>query len=208
MKIVFYYAQQTVSVASHIVLEEIGAQYETRVLNFAEAEQRSEDYLKTNPKGRVPALVTERGILTETPAILAYLAQSFPDSNMAPLDDPFEFAKLQEFNAYLCATVHVAHAHRMRGHRWVDDEAAIVAMQAKVPQTMSECFQLIEDTMFKGPWVRGDNYTICDPYLFTIINWLKSDNVDINHFPAIAEFHARMRQRLAVQRVLELHGLP
>lgn len=204
---IFYYAPQTVSLASHIVLEEVGAQYETRVLDFAQAEQRSADYLKTNPKGRVPALLTPHGILTETPAILAFLAQSYPASNMAALEDPFQFAKMQEFNAYLCATVHVAHAHRVRGNRWVDDEAAIAAMQAKVPQTMSECFQLIEETMFKGPWVLGENYSVCDPYLFTISTWLKGDSVDVASFPTIAEFQGRMRERPTVQRVMQLHGL-
>ncbi len=204
---IFYYAPQTVSVASHITLNEVGANYETRVLNFGATEQQSDDYLQVNPKGRVPALVTDQGILTETPAILAFLGQTFPEANLIPQNNPFAFAKIQEFNAYLCATVHVAHAHRMRGSRWVDDEAAMQSMQAKVPQTMSECFRLIESEMFKGPWVMGDHYTICDPYLFTISNWLEGDSVDINDFPTIADFNQRMRQRDAVKPVLELHGL-
>ena len=204
---IFYYAPQTVSVASHITLEEVSADYETRVLNFGATEQQSENYLTINPKARVPALVTDQGILTETPAILAFLAQAYPAANLAPVDDPFAFAKVQEFNAYLCATVHVAHAHRMRGSRWVDDEAAMQSMQSKVPQTMSECFRLIEAEMFKGPWVLGEQYTICDPYLFTISTWLEGDSVDINDFPVIAEFDQRMRQRDAVKPVLELHGL-
>lgn len=204
---IFYYAPQTVSVASHITLNEVGANYETRVLNFGATEQQSDDYLQVNPKGRVPALVTDQGILTETPAILAFLGQTFPQANLIPQNDPFAFAKIQEFNAYLCATVHVAHAHRMRGSRWVDDEVAMQSMQAKVPQTMSECFRLIESEMFKGPWVMGDHYTICDPYLFTISNWLEGDSVDINDFPTIADFNQRMRQRDAVKPVLELHGL-
>lgn len=204
---IFYYAPQTVSVASHITLNEVGANYETRVLNFGATEQQSDDYLQVNPKGRVPALVTDQGILTETPAILAFLGQSFPEANLILQNDPFAFAKIQEFNAYLCATVHVAHAHRMRGSRWVDDEAAMQSMQAKVPQTMSECFRLIESEMFNGPWVMGDHYTICDPYLFTISNWLEGDSVDINDFPTIADFNNRMRQREAVKPVLELHGL-
>ena len=204
---IFYYAPQTVSVASHITLEEVSADYETRVLNFGATEQQSENYLTINPKARVPALVTDQGILTETPAILAFLAQAYPAANLAPIDDPFAFAKVQEFNAYLCATVHVAHAHRMRGSRWVDDEAAMQSMQAKVPQTMNECFRLIEAEMFKGPWVLGEQYTICDPYLFTISTWLEGDSVDINDFPVIAEFNQRMRQRDAVKPVLELHGL-
>ncbi|MCG8415563.1 MAG: glutathione S-transferase family protein [Pseudomonadales bacterium] len=204
---IFYYAPKTVSVASHITLEETGASYESQRLDFSTTEQRSDDYLKVNPKGRVPALATDRGTITETPAILFYLAQSFPAKCLAPLDDSFALARIQAFNAYLCATVHVAHAHRIRGSRWVDDENAIKAMQAKVPQTMGECFALIDKEMFKGPWVTGQDYSICDPYLFTIENWLEGDGVDINDFPRIAEHNQRMREREAVKPVLELHGL-
>lgn len=204
---IFYYAPKTVSVAAHITLHEARAEFELRKLDFTSAEQQSPDYLKVNPKGRVPALVTEQGIITETPAILIYLAQTFPQSGLAPLDDPFELAKVQEFNAYLCATVHVAHAHRVRGYRWVDDDSAIKAMQAKVPQTMGDCFHLIEKELFQGPWVRGEDYSVCDPYLFTVSNWLEGDGVDLNSFPSIADHNKRMREREAVKTVVAMHGL-
>lgn len=204
---IFYYAPQTVSVACHITLNEVGADYEARKVDFGASEQQSATYLEVNPKGRVPSLLTDKGIITETPAILLYLAQCFPEANLAPMSDPFALAKLQEFNAYLCATVHVAHAHRVRGSRWVDDQNAIVAMQAKVPETMHACFDLIEKGMFAGPWVLGEDYTVSDPYLFTISNWLAGDSVDINDFPRIANHHQRMRERPAVQAVLEIHGL-
>jgi glutathione S-transferase len=204
---IFYYALKTVSVASHITLEEVGAEYEERPIDFISAEQRSESYLSINPKGRVPALSTEHGILTETPAILLYLAQRFPETGMAPLNDAFALAKVQELNAYLCATVHVAHAHRVRGARWVDEDSAIKAMQEKVPQTMSECFNLLEAEMFKGPWVMGEQYTICDPYLFTVSNWLEGDGVDLERFPHIAAHNQRMRERPAVARVAAIHGV-
>jgi len=203
--LILYYAPHTVSLAAQIALAEAGADYEPRQLDFKKTEQRSADYLQVNPKGRVPALVTERGIITETPAILAYIAQAFPAASLAPLDDPFAFAQLQAFNAYLCATVHVAHAHKLRGSRWVDDQAAIEAMQRKVPQTMTECFTLIEQDMFRGPWVMGADYTIADCYLFTIERWLKGDSVDIEDFPRVAEHHRRMLQRPAVQQALSFH---
>ncbi len=74
----FYYATNTCALASHIALEEAGAAYETRWIDFGAAEQTKPDYLKVNPKGRVPALATERGVLTENPAILAYIAQTHP----------------------------------------------------------------------------------------------------------------------------------
>ncbi len=120
MLLTLYYAPNTCALASRIALEEAGAAFEARRIDFANAEQAKPEYLAINPKGRVPALVAERGVLTETPAILAFIAQSYPEARLAPLDDPFAFAELQAFNNYLCATVHVAHAHRGRGYRWAD----------------------------------------------------------------------------------------
>src|SRR3954452_18748678 len=103
-----YYAAHTCALATHTALQEVGADYTTVRIDFGTNEQRSPAYLAINPKGRVPALVTERGILTETPAMLAFVAQSFPQANLAPLNDPFGFAQVQAFNSYLCSTVHVA----------------------------------------------------------------------------------------------------
>jgi glutathione S-transferase len=204
MMLRLFYAQNTCALASHIALEEARAPYEAVRVDFRANEQRKPEYLAINPKGRVPALVTERGILTETPAILAFVAQSFPAARLAPAGDPFEFARVQAFNSYLCSTVHVAHAHRMRGYRWADDPAAIAEMQRKVPTTVGECFELIETTMLAGPWVMGDAYTICDPYLFTISQWLDGDGVDVNRFPKVVALQKRMNERPAVQRALAM----
>ncbi len=197
-----YYAGGSCALASHIVLEEVGAEYEAVRLDLRANDQTTPDYLAINPKGRVPALVTPRGILTETPAILAFLAQTFPAAHLAPLDDPFAFAQVQSFNSYLCATVHVAHAHRGRGTRWADDPAAIAEMRRKVPETVGACFALIEQAMFRGPWVMGDAYTICDAYLFTLEGWLEGDGVDLAPLPRIRAHMQRMQERPAVQKVL------
>ena len=199
-----FYAVGTCALASHIALEEAGAAYETVRLDFRANEQRKPDYLAVNPKGRVPALATDRGILTETPAILAFVAQTFPNARLAPLDDAFAFARVQAFNSFLCSTVHVAHAHRVRGYRWVDgeDAAAIAAMRKKVPQSVAECFNLIERGMFAGPWVMGKDYTICDPYLFTLARWMEADGVDPARFPKVNDHLRRMSERPAVKRAL------
>jgi glutathione S-transferase len=174
-------------------------------LDLRAGDQRKPDYLAVNPKGRVPALVTDRGILTETPAILAFVAQTHPAARLAPFDDAFEFGRVQAFNSYLCSTVHVAHAHRMRAYRWADDPAAITEMQRKVPQNVGECFDLIENEMFEGPWVMGERYSVCDPYLFTLAGWVEGDGVDPARFPKIQEHQRRMKQRPAVKTVLALH---
>jgi glutathione S-transferase len=197
-----FFVPDTCALASHIALEEAGAEFETVRMSFASADQKKPAYLAINPKARVPALVTERGILTETPAILAYIAQSFPAARLAPVDDPFEFARAQAFNSYLCSTLHVAHAHRMRGYRWADDEAAIKAMQKKVPQSVGECFALIEREMLAGPWVMGDSFSICDAYLFTLAQWLEADGVDPAVIPRVIDHRRRVSERPAVRRAI------
>ncbi|MFN3657385.1 MAG: glutathione S-transferase family protein [Pseudolabrys sp.] len=199
-----YYAPHTCSLATHIALIDAGAAYSTVRISFGEEEQRKPDYLAVNPKARVPSLVTERGVLTETPALLAYVAQRFPEAKLAPLDDPFAFARVQEFNSYLCSTVHVAHAHRMRGYRWVDadDSAAIAAMQRKVPASVTQCFELIDRHMLQGPYVMGETYTVCDPYLFTLSQWLEGDGVDLDRIPNVRAHRERIATRANVRRAI------
>jgi glutathione S-transferase len=197
-----FYAPGTCALASRIALEDAGAKYEIARINFAQNEQRSEEYLKINPKGRVPALVTDRGILTETPAILIFIAQAFPAANLALLDDPFEFARLQAFNSYIASTVHVNHAHGRRGARWANQQSSFDDMKSKVAETMAASMRLIELDFFEGPWVMGEQYTVADPYLFTMSSWLEGDGVDINDLPIIKDHYERMRDRPAVQRAL------
>ena len=193
MTLTLYTAQGTCALASHIALEEAGAEYELQRLDFSKTEQLSPEYLSINPKARVPTLITARGILTETPAILAFIAQAFPSADLAAQNDPFAFAEVQDFNSYLCSTVHVAHAHRRRGHRWADDSA---------------CFDLIEREMLQGPWVMGDSYTVADPYLFTVAQWLEGDGVDLDRIPHVLDHRNRMSKRPAVQKALNAQRKP
>jgi glutathione S-transferase len=197
-----FYAPGTCALASRIALEEAGADYEIARISFADNQQRSDDYLKINPKGRVPALVTDKGVLTETPAILIYVAQAFPQANLAMLDDPFEFARLQAFNSYIASTVHVNHAHGRRGARWANEQSSFDDMKAKVAETMAASMRLIELDFFEGPWVMGEQYTVADAYLFTMSSWLGGDGVDIDDLPIIKDHHERMSARPAVQRAL------
>ena len=100
----------------------------------------------------------------------------------------------------------LAHAHGRRGARWVDDAAAIEAMKRKVPAAMTECFELIERKLLKGPWVMGEQYTICDPYLFTIGTWIEGDGVDTTKLPRVMEHRKRMLARPAVQKAAAVEG--
>ncbi len=196
-----YYTPGTCAQAVRIALHEAGAAHQLVRVDFAAGQQRTPEYLAVNPKGRVPALVTEHGTLTETPALLAYVAQRFPQARLAPAD-AFGFARMQEVHSYLASTVHIAHAHRPRASRWADEPEAQAAMQRKVPQNMADCFGLIEAHYLNSPWVMGEQYTVADGYLFTIAGWLQGDGVDIQRFPKVAEHFQRVAARPAVQSAL------
>ena len=200
----FYTGRATCALATHIALHEAGADFERVALDFKAQQQQGPDYLAINPKGRVPALVTERGVLTETPALLVFVAQCFPAAQLAPLDDAFAMARLNELHSYLASTVHVAHAHKLRGARWADDPAAQAAMRAKVPQTMAACAGLLEQGLAAhgGPWALGTAHSVADAYLYTVASWLEGDGVDTGAFPHLLAHRARMAERPAVQRAL------
>ncbi|MDX1490364.1 MAG: glutathione S-transferase family protein [Pseudohongiellaceae bacterium] len=206
--IALYFAPKTCSLAVHIALEYIGIDYEAIKIDFSQQEQRKSEYLSINAKGRVPALAVDGTVITEVPAILFYLSQRFPQANLAPLDSLEASAQMQAFNAFLCSTVHVAHAHRFRGTRWVDETEtdAIDAMRRKVPESMGQCMALIEEGMLKGPWVMGEQFTVADMYLYTIATWLEGDGVDISKLPRVIEHRDRMSQMPAVQGLQALYS--
>ena len=200
-----YYSRASCAYAPHILLHDAGADFTTVEIDFATGEQTSPDFLAINPKGRVPALVTPDGILTENPAILLYIAQTHPETKLAP-SEPFALARAQSFNMFLASTVHVAHSHKHRGARWADDPAAQAAMTAKVTENMAMYAGMIEAHYFTGPWVLGENYSMCDAYLALITRWLGADGVDLADFPNLQAHDALMRTRPSIQAVMGLYS--
>ena len=201
-----YLSKGTSALAAHILLEEVGAEYQTDERPIPKGAHLEPDYLAVNPKGRIPALATPQGVVTENPAILWYLGEAFPASGVLP-DDIMERARLQELNAFICATAHIAFAHKQRGHRWSDDPEVIEGMKAKVASNLTDCAKIIEAHYLKGPWVLGDGFSISDPYLFLVPRWMKASGVDLGGFPKLAAHHAAMQDRASVKEVLAQHGL-
>lgn len=196
-----YYAKGTIAPAVAIGLEEAGLAYTPVEISFAENQQQSADYLAVNPKGRVPALVLDDGtILTETGAILDYIGASAPALGLISAE-PALAAHMRAVMYYVASTMHVAHAHKMRGARWADRAESYADMTAKVPQTMAACAAFVEAEALRGDYVTGPELSIADPYLFTACNWLEGDSVSLADYPNIAAFVRRMEARESVKAV-------
>ena len=197
----------TIAVASAIALKDAGIDFDLQIVDFTKGEQTGGAYSKVNAKGRVPALETPNGILTETGAILEYIAAVTPQAGLTP-GSVFETAKMREVMNYLASTMHVAHAHKLRGSRWATQQSSFDDMFAKVPETMSECCSYLESHAEFTPYVMGTNYSLADPWLYAICCWLEGDGVDVANFPKIQAFMAAMNDRTAVQAVKDLGLIP
>jgi glutathione S-transferase len=192
-----HFARNTVAAATAIALHEAGLPFEPVTVDFANAAQTKPPFTTLNPKGRVPVLETPQGPLTETGALLEWVAAQAPEAGLIPAD-AFAAAKMREMMWYLGSTMHINHAHGMRGARWADDPAAHAAMAAKVTENMTACCAYL-DPRIDGPFVLGESLSLADPYLFTVCTWLPGDHVDITQFSNLAAHHRAMKARASVQ---------
>ena len=192
-----FYTPGTISVAVAIALNEAGLAHSLVKIDFSKGEQLGTEYLGINPKGRVPALVVRDQILTETGAILEYIASVAPDKNLVP-SDPIAAAKMRSVMYYVASTMHVNHAHRMRGKRWANEQSSFDDMKAKVPETMTASATFVENECLTGAFI-SDTFSIGDCYLFAVCKWLKGDGVDMAAFPKINAFIAAVDARVSVR---------
>ena len=198
-----YYAPGACSTASHIALEESGAAYTPRLVQFAKAEQQSAEYLGgVNPRGKVPALQTDDGILTENVAILTYIGRSYPDAKLLPTDT-LGLVRCLSHMAYLSSAVHPTFTRISRTARFATSEAA----RAEVKDTAREIFwgllQELDGVLGGKDWVMGADYTVCDPYTLVFYGWGLRIGLNMIELKSYTAFKERMVRRPAVRKVLE-----
>ena len=203
MKPTLYYAPDSCALASHIALEEAAADVDYVRLDLYKGDSHHPAYLKLNPKGRVPVMVTERGVLSESPAILAWIAQTWPQANLVPQNDPWGVAQVNSFNCFLSGTLHgIGYAGIFRAARFADGEESQAAVKDKAYQTVTETLGMIEGKLVADQWVHGADYTSSDVYLAVLYGWRRSLDRELSPFPKIAALEARVLARPAVERAI------
>lgn len=198
-----YYSPGACAMASHFALEEAGADYELVKIDLKKGEQKTPEYLAINPAGVTPALVTDRGVLTENVVIAGYVAQTHPDAKLAPNDDSFAFGKMQSVNAWLGASLHPAIGKVLFGRPPLEGEAREAAVKLAL-----EKYDLAEQHLLIGPWVTGEAYTVADGYLSVFTRWARqADLLDKARYPRLNAHLDAVQARPAVIRALEMEGL-
>ncbi|MCP5269491.1 MAG: glutathione transferase GstA [Zoogloeaceae bacterium] len=196
-----YYSPGACSLSPHIVLCEAGLHHELIKVDLkTKMTQNGDDFLATNPKGYVPTLVTDEGeVLTEGPAIVQYLADLVPDSRLAPANNTMARVRLQEWLNFISTEVHKGFSPLFRN--------APAEWQEIVRATLAQRFALIAETLDKQPYVLGEQFSVADAYLFTVLGWAKWVKVDLAPWPVLNDYLARVAARPGVQMALKTEGL-
>lgn len=194
------------SLAAHIVLQELGDPFEIALLNLANGDQRKPDYLALNPKGRVPYLVTALGGLTESAAILTYLADLKPELHLLP-QQPWQRAQALSFLAWCTGTVHgQAFASVFRSARFSDDEATFPAIRAKGMSDLRTHLGQIDGRVAGREWLM-DHFTIADLYPLIFRRWAVRVGIDVAAYPALVAHANRVAARPAAARAIAAEGI-
>jgi len=191
-----YYVPGVCSLASHIALREMGAEFQLdKVDRKTKIAESGVNYNQLNPKSYVPALQLDDGsVLTEGASILMYLADQEGGEKVAPKPGTKERYKLQEWLVFIATEIHKNFSPLFRN-----------TPDPTPRETLQKRLDLVADTLAKQPWLVGDNFTVADAYLFTVLRW--AARVDLPLPPSLQRFMERVKARPAVAQALQVEGL-
>jgi len=201
-----YYAPGACSFASHIALEESGLAYETQKLDLAAGDQRKPEYLKLNPRGRVPTLVVDGDILTENVGILTYVGGGYPKAGLWP-KKTWDQARIVSSMAWLSNSVHPTYGHLIRASRYADDAAAQEAIKAKAKQMYFDYLKEIDGLLAGRKWAIADHFTVLDGYLLVFYRWGNRQQMPVKDLRNYTALMDKVLARPAVKKVMDDEGI-
>jgi glutathione S-transferase len=197
-----YYSPGACSMASHIALEETGQPYESKETPLSEDAHKAPEYLRINPRGKVPALVVDDKVITENTAILAYIGRRFPQAGMLP-EDPIEQAHVISQMAWFSNTPHISQREIMRPYRFVSQEAHYEDAKETGRWAFWENLKEVDEFIGNRKWVMGDRYTMADPYSLVFYRWGVRAQLPMGELKSFSRVKNQLLERKAVQTVLE-----
>lgn len=199
-----YFKPGACSLSPRIVLNELGLVFSAEQVDTGSGlTETGADYRRINPKGYVPALELDGGVvLTENPAILQYLADSYPEAGVAPVPGSVERARLQEWLNFTASELHKAFSPYFRGRAL--DDAEKVPVEAQLNRRIGD----VEHGLADGrDFILGDRFSVADAYLFVVLNWSRFIGLDLSRWPSTQAYLARLSQRPSVKQAMRQEGL-
>ena len=205
MSLRLFYSPGACSIVPHIALHEAGAEFEPVKVVLAEGQHLQPEYLAINPHARVPALGTDRGVITENIAILNYIADEYGAPGSVPRGDSSVTAHCNQLLGWFASTVHISFAQVWRANRFTRDESAHPAIIEGGRENLGQQFAEIEQLSGEG-WLAGDEFSAADSYALIFFRWGKRIGMEMGRYADWAALNERTLAREAVQRTLEREG--
>ena len=202
---ILYYSPGACSLVSHIALEEAGADYEARQVVLASGDHLTPDYRAINPHARVPALDIGGQVITESVAILNYIAHHWHAPGSVPLDDLRAAARCNQLLGWFASSVHIGFAQVWRAERFSSDDSVHPAIQAGGHDVLDRYFGEIEEQCSDG-WIVPGHFTAADSYLLIFFRWGRRIGKDMTAYPRWEALVGRVLERAAVQATLAEEG--
>lgn len=196
-----YYSSGACSLATHIVLNQLAIPYEAISVNLQnKTTETGEDFTKMSRFGAVPLLTLDDGeSISEGQVILGYLANRYPEKNLAPVAGTMERVRHDEWLNFVATEMHKSFYVFFRGG---DDNA-----KALYQNKLEKHFALLEGQFETNDYLTGASFTIADAYLYTVLRWADALQMDLHRFPSLCRFMERMEKREAVRQTLSQEGL-
>lgn len=197
-----YFSPGACSLSPHIVSRELGLDIELEKVNFSDKKtDKGQDFNAVNPKSYVPTLQLDNGeVLTEGPAIVQYLADQKPEKGLAPAAGSFERYRLQEWLNFISTELHKGFSPLFNSK--MPDEGKAIARER-----LSTRFAYVDGRLKDQQFLLGDQFSVADAYLFTVLNWANYVKLDLSGWPSLVAYHQRVGARPAVQAALVAEGL-
>lgn len=202
-----YYYPGNASLLPHMILREIGAEFELRLVDRGQNAQKSAEYLKLNPSGRIPVLIDGDLVQFETAAVALYLADKFPEAGLAPAAGTPERAAFYRWLIHLTNTPQVEFRAWFYPNEHVADEAAAPSVKEAAGQRLNRMFDVISEQLGDKTWLLGDRFSAVDLFLFMLIRWGRGMPRPPRSIPNLNALAERVLARPAVQKALEVEGI-
>ncbi len=208
MTTALYYSPGACSFAPHVVLREIGLPFELRKFATADRRHLSPEYLAVNPKGQIPALLIDGFVLTENPAILAYLGRKYSAAGVYPSDASRDEARCLELLAWSSNTAHVAYAQVLRPERFAQSSEAYDFVKASGHSNFQRCLSEIDAHLAQNKLAVANRFSVVDPYWLVFFRWGAREGYDMkNQYPSYCRYVDALCERPTIARALQVEGI-
>lgn len=207
MTLALYYYPGNASMLPHMVLREIGAPFELRLVDRKTEAQRDPAYLRINPNGLIPALADGETVLFETAAIVLHLVERFPTAGLGPLPGEAGRGRFLTWMVHLSNTPQAQYMAWFYPQKYTADPAAIDAVKQGARLRLERMFEVIAGQLGEGPYLLGARFSAADLFLFMLVQWGRNMPRPPRAHPALAAHAARIWARPAVRASFAAEGI-